>query len=509
MWSPLPIDLKYAVVKWCDVRSLLQLKACSKNTQDFFRCSPAWNTVAFAPNDFSKKRCRELVTAHTVHISMHDEDSDDLSEPSILPYIFSTCTRLEKLDLSWESIGKSSPVPASLHFLSIYRIVDVSMLQRCSQLSTLKIISDLPVKSFTFLDSLPALTHLHVGFGLQYDEVPDLEPLARLPCLTHLTLNELWNVASSELEPLSRCHNLESLSLRDLRPVRGQLDLSVLLQCKIQKLFLENCKTLRDLTPLADLPELRWLDVSQTNVQSLEPIRSCTQLQVLVLTLTAVESLEPLEACVHLWFLQIDNTRVKNLKPLAHCPKLKTLSMRETLIQDIGVLEQCRELWRVDLLNCSKSISLEPLIQCPRLTHLNYSFFHKRNIDFIACCGQLEHLSLIACPGANDNLVSLRSCVRLRIFYLRGVSRHHSDLSFLEHAPDLEYVQLGGWGFRDISGLKNCQKLSQLVLDHTLVEDISPLKSCQNLRELHVDREYPAEQIQALKLSNPCLSIID
>jgi tetratricopeptide (TPR) repeat protein len=134
-----------------------------------------------------------------------------------------------------------------------------------------------------------------------------LEPLGYLKSLTSIevTLQTRW-----QLNPLSACTELESLTLETSR--------------------------VNDLGPLAGLRKLKRLNIKSSEVEDLVPLASCLALKVLDLWSAPVESLEPLADCTELTELIAGNIPATHL-PLF--PKLKKLRKLDLSFSKISKAE--------------------------------------------------------------------------------------------------------------------------------------------------------------------------
>jgi hypothetical protein len=89
-------------------------------------------------------------------------------------------------------------------------------------------------------------------------------------------------------------------------------------------------KALSDLEPLAQLPWLESLDLSQTRVADLSPLAGHTWIKVLRLDHTRVKDLSPLSQHASLTELYLEGTKVDSLTPVIRLPKLNRIEFRQT-----------------------------------------------------------------------------------------------------------------------------------------------------------------------------------
>ena len=72
-----------------------------------------------------------------------------------------------------------------------------------------------------------------------------------------------------------------------------------------------------------------------------------------------------------------------------------------------------------------------------------------------------------------------------------------TDISFVEHMPDLQYLILAHTTVLDIGPLASCKKLKFLELDNTAIMDYEPLLECTGLEDLNLGKTYGDEDIIA------------
>lgn len=101
---------------------------------------------------------------------------------------------------------------------------------------------------------------------------------------------------------------------------------------------------IRDLSPLATLANLAWLDVYWTKVSDLSPLEKLTNLQWLTASGTQVSDLSPLEKVTSLTALAVSGTPVSDLSPLATLVDLQWLQVADTPVSDLSSLEKLTNL---------------------------------------------------------------------------------------------------------------------------------------------------------------------
>ena len=284
------------------------------------------------------------------------------------------------------------------------------------------------------LEPLAAFPRLRV-LELSTDTVRDLSALARIPSLREL---RLWGRRPVDLTPVTGLTQLTTLDLfmvpvRTLEPF-GRLtalrklrvsfsadlgDLSAIAQLKdLEEVDFGGATTL-DLSPIRDLPSLRVLHASSSDVvglphfqtlprledldvelgvlhtlRGIEAARALRRLSFCCTTLSdlsplsGLESLErlcimsggrdrcrvtdlrPLRGLKRLTHLDIDGATLRDLTPLAELRALEVVMLPRTDIESVEPLASLPELRSVTVNQCDHLTSLRPLASCPKLATL-------------------------------------------------------------------------------------------------------------------------------------------
>ena len=104
-----------------------------------------------------------------------------------------------------------------------------------------------------------------------------------------------------------------------------------------------------DLSPLANLRELKIVFLTETPVTNLAPLANLTKLEHLALSLTAVSDVTPLARLPRLKMLILSGTAVSDVTPLSGLASLDKLILQGAPVQDISPLHKLTNLRIVDL----------------------------------------------------------------------------------------------------------------------------------------------------------------
>ena len=465
---------------------------------------------------------------------------------------------LTTLRLSNNAVSELGPLAGleSLTELWLYNnaVSDLGPLAGLTSLTTLWLhhndVSDLgPLAGLTSLTTL----------WLDHNAVSDLGPLAGLESLTTLTL---YNNAVSDLGPLAGLESLTELNfgvtqVSDLAPLAGLTSLT-----NLQLYY----TPVSDLGPLAGLTSLTTLNFGVTLVSDLAPLAGLTSLTYLQLSRNAVSDLAPLAGLASLEVLNLSENAVSDLAPLAGLTRLTNLYLSRNPILDFAQLSAITSLERLHLDQIGMSnVDLAALSDCASLTQLHLqgnqisdvsSLLLNRGIgdgdlvflegnrlsletietDIPALLERGVDVSFDAPPALPEGAElaeiadpALRGAVETelrkgggwpitvdefsKLRYL-DVSNHGAeDLTGLELATSLQFLDLGGSDIEDIASLTGLP-LVQLSLRDTGIEDVALLADMDQLHYLALDRnsirELPAlpNTLQALHLTDNSIADI-
>jgi len=209
---------------------------------------------------------------------------------------------------------------------------------------------------------LPNLPPLPRGRDIALAVMGHLEDFAPLMKHRGVSALSLYSKTLTDLGPLADFPELTSLRLTgcpavsDLRPL-AKLD-------KLTWLALRGVPNLEDLSPLAGLSALRGLDIrSCRGISDLGPLAGATNLNVLKLPYAAaVTDAAPLAKLVNLNVLNLSRTGITDLGPLAGLAKLVELDLSGCdNIEDLQPLGDLGQLRRVRLSGCKGVKDLTPL----------------------------------------------------------------------------------------------------------------------------------------------------
>ena len=95
-----------------------------------------------------------------------------------------------------------------------------------------------------------------------------------------------------------------------------------------------------DLTPLAELTQLEWLELVNNLISDLTPLQHLKGLEHLNLDANVIENVSPLAQLTRLELLYLENNNISDVSPLAGLTQLERLDLRNNSISDFSSLER-------------------------------------------------------------------------------------------------------------------------------------------------------------------------
>ena len=238
-----------------------------------------------------------------------------------------------------------------------------------------------------------------------------------------------------------------------------------------------------DISPLAELTELRELVLSGNEISDISPLAELTELRELGLSGNQISDISPLAELTELRELSLDFNRISDITPLAELTQLSELFLGANEIVDIGPVAKLTQLrWLFLLVNQIRDIT--PLAQLKKLTLLQLEHNQVRDITPLAQTESLTEVHL------DHNQIR--------------------DVTPLAQLTYLEKLSLRDNQISDVTPLaKLSESLMELNLRDNRIRDVSPLASLINLEELSL-RDNPITDtypLSALLDENPNLRI--
>ncbi len=444
-------------------------------------------------------------------------------------------TKLHELRFVSNQVSDLSPI-AKLTKLRELRIdhnpiSDLSPIAGFTQLEVLSI-NEFPLSDISPLSGLVNLKTFH-SWG---SPIVDMSPLVNLSKLETL---DLCGAKLANIPPLDNLKNLKTLYLVDC----NISDLSSLSSLRglehFTKLNLHRNNIISDLSPLAMLANLKWLNLSWNNISDVSALTDLSNLKWLSLELNNVSDVSPLAKLTNLEWLNLTKNPITDFSVLAVLSQSTNILTGEVVIPDPNLRAAIAEaLGKGDTtvvsITAEEMVTLTSLVANNRgiqeLTGLEFAI----NLDYLAAhdnqiadlsplseltnlrvldvwhnpieslspitgLSNLEHITLVGDGGISD-LSPLAGLAKLRHFLTWG--NPISDLSPLAGLTQLETLDICGSKASDISPLAKLTALKELYLVGNDISDVSPLSGLTNLKRLSLERNSISDVSSLVPLIN-------
>ena len=297
--------------------------------------------------------------------------------------------------------------------------------------------------------------------------------------LTELDLRK-QGLTDADILPLAEMSNLKELQLdgnqiTDLTPLAGLTGLETLHLGGSEG----GNESLQDLSPLSGLTNLKELYLPASSLNDLSPLAGLTGLERLALRegenrTSGVTDLSPLTGLTQMRDLYLVVSTLDSLDFVSNMTKLESLRIHtagESSLQDLNPLSGLAELKELDLPATAGNgcIDISPIASLTSLEEFQFGC----NIPSLEPLRGLKNLTSLVLndqPGrAEGQFTSLE------------------PLSGLEN---LTTLTIRASGVTDLSPLSGLQKLQFLTLHTPAVTDLSPLAGLSGLTNLSVDGEH-------------------
>ncbi|MBK8501050.1 MAG: leucine-rich repeat domain-containing protein [Saprospiraceae bacterium] len=239
--------------------------------------------------------------------------------------------------------------------------------------------------------------------------------------------------------------NLSANNIDDVKilSVLGKLQVLILSQNELSNLQpIQTLEELRHLdlaenkitsvTKMPGLSRLTYLNLRNNQISALEE-QPQNELKFLDLSNNQLDNIEFIKGCPNLNELRLEGNRIKNIDSLALCKQLEILDLSRNLIMDLSTLNQCQKLKQLFLQGNSLT-DLNPLMSLKSLIELNLSENSIKDI-------QMEHLTSLEVLLLNKNKIEKLDHLpsRLKVIEIRdnGLEEIGSDFT-LDHIERID-----------------------------------------------------------------------
>jgi Leucine-rich repeat (LRR) protein len=336
-----------------------------------------------------------------------------------------------------------------------------------------------------------------------------------------------------EILELEKNQQLDSLDLQYFH--EGLLSLHPISQFSNLRSLRIRGNNLKDAGEFAFFPQLEYLDIASTHVDSLEKFPALTRLKEIDITGIGAKDLLFLGRCASLerliakssppglidtmpgfsklQFLDLTGSNIRSFMPLEKLQQLRDLRLQGSFSAQVDTFPVLPRLRVLDIsgndLDLSRIKIFEALGRSKDLTWLDISNDHVKNLyvltDHVSKAGSYaDHGS----PPLNEKVTtsfpelrsliangceirSLGSCTPFPdLTTLHLINNVITDITPLAQLTQLSELQLGGNSISNITPLKGLTSLNNLDLSHNPVKDISALAELKQLTYLDLSNCY-------------------
>lgn len=320
------------------------------------------------------------------------------------------------------------------------------------------------------------------------------------------TLREFWCGHSGvrDLTGLEYATNLVYLeagsgAIVDLSPLKNLT--------KLERIVL-TVNRITDISPLQGLRQLRAVFLGYNRITDISPLQELTMLETLRLDYNRIVDISPLSKLIWLTNLYIKDNQIADISPLSELYLgYGTVDLRNNRIVDVSPLEHLTDLRRLFLSGNPVSdfsplselhltnYDFEPVLEVPDSIDIPDPVLRRaiasrlrKNINDPITQADMENVRHLYPPRTEvvRDLTGLEYAKNL--VFLELVGSKIGDLSPLSQLTNLQELALWTCGIIDISPLAKLKQLTRLRLGDNAIVDVSPLAGLEQLTILSVYR---------------------
>ncbi len=261
----------------------------------------------------------------------------------------------------------------------------------------------------------------------------------------YLRKSESYNPTIADLESLRVLHLQEEniTSLEGLQYATN-LDSIYLSNGDMWDSNEENYNNITDLTPISQLYNLSFLNLSGNDITDLSPLKDLINLEGLIISRTKVSDISALENLSKLSMLSLDETEVNDITVLKNLKSLESLSLSYSKVRNLEPLTNLEKLYNLSLNGLDMS-SLDAIKHLSNLYHLYIADNKLTSLDGLEKLSGLVTLDISNNKVQNADVVGMLT--DLQNFYADNAGL--TNTKFLSNKGLLERVSINGNHIRD------------------------------------------------------------
>lgn len=315
---------------------------------------------------------------------------------------------------------------------------------------------------------------------------------------------------------------IDSLPVTTLTPVASLYNL--------KKLSLRGTKV-DDFSPVGEALELEYLDISDTDLQSIEFTRSLKNLKELRMEGTPVDDLSPLVELDELILVYADGSEISEKDVLfvreqnPDCfivfktadlttwwrglpSPWKNYFTANYKINTTPTKEQVHQLFYLEKLEVKDDRDIASLEPVTAMTNLKKIVFINLNAGNLSSLSTLEDLEELTCTGMPVNdLYPLSNLKNLEFLDLENTSV--SELDALEKLPHLRHINVSGTQIKDLKPLSGQRYLESVEINNTPVKKVKHISGLPSLTSVSCyNTRISSRNIEKFKEENPDCKVV-
>lgn len=371
------------------------------------------------------------------------------------------------------------------------------------------------------LKSLKNLESLSITYSFMDDE--DVEIISELTGLKKLSL-----YGNTDITDVSPLNNLTELTFLNLS-LTGTKDISCLDKLNnLEELYINSTKV-SDISCLSSFPNLKHLEINSLENLKEDKITVPPSLKYLYCSNDNIDSIEFVSVCESLIGIYALDNNISDLSPLEKFDSIDTVDFANNNIADISPV--CKDSLCSLKMTGNKIADISPLAGLKNLSTLELGYNQITDISALANKSKLRSVEL-----NNNNISDIESLHECFNIYSLDISHNKvADISVLASIDELSLLTANDNQIDDISVLDKCENLKNtntlnfsnnrikdvsvlseyvnlkyLSLNKNEIEDISPFASCTSLSSVELNHNKISDISSLSKLSNiKVLNVID
>ena len=248
---------------------------------------------------------------------------------------------------------------------------------------------------------------------------------------------------------------------------------------------------------LAELSELKTLDIRSNKLLSIEEIDNLTKLETLIIANNKIADISVVKRFKNLRVIDAFRCPIIDLTPIKNLDNIEKMEIECGSINDFTPITNLQNLEELTLFDYNQ-LKLTFLRECKKIKSLTIWGKQRKKKASMDIFDTIRHLELYYLSIDHFTLLETE---KLKYFPLLKKLLLYScdvkDIHFLYHLPELEMLGLDKNEIDFIQPVSALTKLKKLEISDNQIKDITPLKNLKQLKSINL-RNNPITDIQPL-----------